>query len=172
MPFCTACGAEHTNDVAYCAHCGATIQSRQQVTVLSTSPLLFSGWILRFVAWLIDVIVVTLALMPIKEVLGPLTLSVPGLSWIPFVNIGVDNIVYFLYWTVMEGTYRQSVGKMALGMKVTQMDGRPITLGAAATESLGKAFLLPLDCFLGWVLYPTNQQRLFNYFSRTTVVKK
>jgi hypothetical protein len=36
---------------------------------------------------------------------------------------------------------------------------------------VGKAFLLPLDLILGWVMYPSTQQRLFNNLSKTVVLK-
>jgi hypothetical protein len=39
-------------------------------------------------------------------------------------------------------------------------------MGQAAVESVGKAFLLPLDCLLGWIL------RIFNYLSETIVIRE
>jgi hypothetical protein len=39
-------------------------------------------------------------------------------------------------------------------------------------ETVGKAFLLPLDVLLGWIFYPKRRQRLFNYISETIVVKE
>ena len=71
----------------------------------------------------------------------------------------------------MDGTYGQSFGKMAMRLKVTRLDGGQIGMANAALESLGKAFLLPLDCLLGWILYPRRRQRLFNYISNTIVIK-
>jgi len=71
----------------------------------------------------------------------------------------------------MDGLYGQSFGKMAMRIKVTRLDGSQINMGAAALESVGKAFLLPLDCLLGWLLYPKRRQRIFNYISETIVVK-
>jgi uncharacterized RDD family membrane protein YckC len=56
-------------------------------------------------------------------------------------------------------------------IKAARLDGSPINMGQAALQSLGKAFLLPLDCLLGWILYPRRRQRLFNYLSETVVVK-
>jgi len=44
-------------------------------------------------------------------------------------------------------------------------------MAQAAIESIGKAFLLPLDCIIGWILYPSRRQRLFNYLSDTIVVR-
>jgi hypothetical protein len=51
------------------------------------------------------------------------------------------------------------------------LDGSEIGMGKAALESVGKAFLLPLDCILGWILYPRRRQRIFNYISETIVIK-
>jgi uncharacterized RDD family membrane protein YckC len=69
----------------------------------------------------------------------------------------------------MEGIYGQSIGKMVMQLKVTRLDGQPIDMGYAAIESLGKAFLLPIDCIVGWLLY--SNERLFNFMSETKVVK-
>ena len=71
----------------------------------------------------------------------------------------------------MEGLFGQSFGKMVIGLKVICIDGGSIGLGSAALESLGKAFLLPLDCLLGWILYPLRRQRIFNHLSKTIVVR-
>ena len=72
----------------------------------------------------------------------------------------------------MDGAYGQSFGKMVMRLKVTRLDGSKIGMGAAALESIGKAFLLPLDVLLGWILYPKRRQRLFSYISETIVVKE
>ncbi|MDH5441035.1 MAG: RDD family protein [Candidatus Bathyarchaeota archaeon] len=71
----------------------------------------------------------------------------------------------------MEGIYGQSIGKIAMRIKVTQLNGRSTDIVHALLESLGKAFLLPIDCIIGWILYPGKKQRLFNYVSETIVVK-
>lgn len=170
MPFCRDCGVQLSENAAYCVNCGSAVASSQQTVVISESPTVIAGWITRFAAWLIDIIVVTIALIPVKMVLGFLNVQMPGFDWVPFLNVGIDNVFYFLYWMAMEGIYSQSIGKMVVGIKITTVNGGPITLGDAVIESLGKAFLLPIDCLLGWILYPTKQQRLFNYLSDTTIV--
>lgn len=71
----------------------------------------------------------------------------------------------------MEGLYGQSIGKMALKLKVTHVNDSSINIMHAAIESIGKSFLLPIDCILGWILYSEKKQRLFNYISNTIVVK-
>jgi len=72
---------------------------------------------------------------------------------------------------LMEGSSGQSIGKKVMRIKVMQVNNKPVDLAHAAIESLGKAFLLPIDCIIGWLLYPIKRQRLFNYISETIVVR-
>jgi uncharacterized RDD family membrane protein YckC len=72
---------------------------------------------------------------------------------------------------LMDGIYGQSIGKMLMRIRVAKTNGDHINMGQAAMESVGKAFLLPLDCILGWALYPRRSQRIFNYLSETIVIK-
>ena len=81
-------------------------------------------------------------------------------------------VLGLLLLVFMDGLYGQSFGKMIMRLKVTRLDGSLIGIGPAALESFGKAFLLPLDCILGWILYPKKRQRIFNYISETIVVKE
>lgn len=71
------------------------------------------------------------------------------LRWIPFIDFGLDNVFYFFHWVIMEGNQSQSVGKMIIKIKVTTLSGKRIDLIQTVTESVGKAFLLSIDCILG-----------------------
>jgi len=170
MPYCKNCGAKLPEDALFCQNCGAPVQA-------SPEPRFeLASWGERFVAWLIDMIVLGVFLAPIRffSLLAwwPVFDWAPhSLRWIPFVDFGTDSILYFVYWTFMEGIYGQSIGKMALKLKTKRLNGEPADIERAAIESLGKAFLLPLDCIIGWILYPDKKQRLFNYISDTVVVK-
>jgi uncharacterized RDD family membrane protein YckC len=83
----------------------------------------------------------------------------------------LGGVIYFLYWMFMDGSYGQSFGKMLMRIKVTRLNGSRIGIANTALESVGKAFLLPLDCLLGWILFPGRRQRIFNYLSETIVIK-
>ncbi len=135
-------------------------------------------WWERFVAWLIDVVIVggfALILGWLVSFAG-LNLNVsliPNMpSWLAFfISFDVQGVFRFLYWTYMEGTTGQSFGKIVMRLKVVHMDGSRINMGSAVVESAGKAFFLPLDLIIGWILYPRKRQRLFNNLSKTVVVK-
>ena len=165
MPYCRNCGNEVSEGAAYCPSCGAVVASADHM---------LASWGDRFIAWLIDMVILSVLL---SWMIWPGFYWIPGgwgtmvPRWIPFVDFGFRNIIYFLYWTVLEGTYGQSVGKMVMKIEVVRLDGGAIDLGKAAYQSIGKAFLLPLDCIFGWIQYSLRQQRLFNYLSETVVVK-
>lgn len=173
MTYCVKCGRILPQGARYCPVCGAATvvetHAAAAVTLQATTPKL-AFWEERFVAWLIDVIIIGV----VVGILNLFNLFV-GLTWpdwpnwVPFFNVG--GVLYFLYWMFMEGVYGQSLGKMIMQIKVVRLDGGKIGMGMAALESLGKAFLLPLDCILGWILYPKSRQRAFNYLSQTIVIK-
>lgn len=131
-------------------------------------------WGERFMAWLIDVIIMGVSV----GLLGLFTSFVtwqpfpflPG--WFPFVNFGFGGFVYFLYWTIMEGIFGQSVGKMVMHLRVARLDGGHVGMAEAIVESIGKAFFLFLDILIGWAVYPKKRQRVLNYLSGTIVVRE
>lgn len=168
MPYCKHCGSKLPDDALFCPNCGAKVSP-------ISSKLELASWGERIVAYLIDIIILGLIIIPITSILilpwrfmmGGLGMNFLGIS----VSFSLTNAVSFLYWTFMEGVYGQSLGKMALKIKVVRADDKPMDIVTAAIESLGKAFLLPIDLILGLILYPQKQQRLFNYISNTIVVK-
>jgi uncharacterized RDD family membrane protein YckC len=130
-------------------------------------------WSARFWAWLVDIILVILFLNIVRGIFEPFW-KLPLLwdygHWEIFA-IGFETIFFFLYWTVMEGFRGQSIGKMVMNLKVVNRDGTKIHYGTASVESIGKAFLLPLDCLIGWLAMPNTKLRVFNRISNTIVIK-
>ena len=170
MPYCIKCGKKIPEDAAFCPNCGTPVRMGLKARIE------MADWGERFIAWIIDLIVVGVFLAPFKWYLAWIRFAGFGMMpqfmrVIPFVDLGFDNVICFLYWTVMEGIYGQSIGKMIMRLKIVQLNGEHVNLLQAAVESLGKAFLLPLDCLIGWLLYPNKKQRLFNHVSETIVIK-
>jgi len=134
-----------------------------------------SKWRSRFWAWLVYIILVVLFLNIVRGVLEPV-FSLPLIwdfgnkNWGIF-TIGFESIFFFAYWTIMEGFRGQSIGKMVMNLRVVNRDGTKITYTTSALESFGKAFLLPLDCLIGWLAMPGAKLRLFNRISNTIVIK-
>ncbi|MCX6678687.1 MAG: RDD family protein [Methanothrix sp.] len=118
-------------------------------------------WKDRFWAWLIDVLLVGILWASLLTISRTYSFSPVGL--------GLLMALLFVYWTALEGYRGQSLGKMLLNIVVLGQEGEKIGFKDSALESLGKAFLLPLDCLIGWVVYKGRGQRAFNKFSNTIV---
>jgi len=132
-------------------------------------------WGTRFWAWLIDIIIVWIAVNVVTTLVGlvfyplPHLYDIPG-NLFPF-DFGLNSVVLFLYWTILEGYSGKSIGKVALNLQLTGRSGEKIGFGAAVISSFGKAFLLPLDALIGWIAMPGTKLRLFNRLSNTIVIK-
>jgi uncharacterized RDD family membrane protein YckC len=169
---CEKCGAELKEDSAFCQQCGAPVApaaaSGQKIIDLA-------GWGDRIIAYLIDIILVGIILGIIKSIIlipsyfiGG-TVGVP--RFIPWTDWGLDNLFWFVYFTFMDLSYGQSIGKMIMKIRITNLEGGPIDLRQAVIEGFGKAFLLPLDVILGWIFTNEKSQRIFTNLAHTIVVK-
>jgi uncharacterized RDD family membrane protein YckC len=171
MAPCQKCGNELPPDAKFCPRCGAAIETAPTYAAPAGPKLAF--WGERFVAWLIDMIIINVALFLIGLLFffpwSPLWQSINN-GWSFFFSFGSNSLVTFLYWMFTEGAYGKSIGKSVMRLRVTRLDGTRINFGQAALESVGKAFLLPIDLIVGWILYPRKRQRLFNFLSETVVV--
>lgn len=129
-----------------------------------TRTLHLAKWETRLWAWLIDIIIVGAVVNVLFEISGgPFFIVEP-------VFFGRNGVGLFVYWWLFDGYTGQSPGKMVLNLKVVDKAGDDIDLTAAAIEAFGKAFLLPLDCLIGWLAMPGRKLRLFNRLSDTIVI--
>ena len=58
-----------------------------------------------------------------------------------------------------------------LKIKTTDLTGNIADTRSVAIQSFGKAFLLPIDVFFGWIFTNEKRQRLLNRGSSTIVIK-
>ncbi|MGI0020286.1 MAG: RDD family protein [Nitrososphaera sp.] len=130
-------------------------------------------WSDRFFAWLIDFVIVSIAVNGVLAAVAfPFWYGDFDRWWSGGpAHYGIMSTVFFLYWTFFEATRGQSVGKMVLKIKTVDLAGRPADAKSIAIQSFGKAFLLPLDVILGWIFTNDRRQRIFNRASDTLVVK-
>jgi uncharacterized RDD family membrane protein YckC len=137
--------------------------------------LYLATWSSRFWAWLIDVLIVGAIVSTFGDTFTPLPAppNPAGNSFAMDVSFfgGFSSVALWLYWTALEGRWGQSVGKMVLDLRVVDREGGEIDYVSAAVESLGKAFVLVLDCLIGWLAMPEKKLRVFNRVSRTIVIE-
>jgi uncharacterized RDD family membrane protein YckC len=153
-----------------------TTLSSSPSTPTDTETIVLARWVDRFIAWLIDFIIVSMGLGILFAVLSfpywfdNTNMNMAYRSIGPF-NYIISSLVFMAYWTYFESTTRQSIGKKLLHLKTTNLGGKNIDAKTAIIESFGKAFLLPLDVILGWIFTNNKRQRIFNRASNTIVIK-
>jgi uncharacterized RDD family membrane protein YckC len=152
-----------------------TVDSAMKKTPQS-KPVL-ANWGRRFIAWLIDYIIINVMLayfglesLETQLLPGQLLPRLPGFDisvWSP-----LSILIFFLYWTFTEWYFGRSIGQLLLNVRAANLQGKGISLRESAIQSLGKSLLLPIDCLVGWVWRPCRErrQRLFNRLSNTIVI--
>jgi uncharacterized RDD family membrane protein YckC len=136
--------------------------------------LTLARWSTRFWAWLIDFIIVMIAVEVIFAIAyAPLAFAQgvqnnPGLGVVRGVT---QSLLFFAYWTYFESSTGQSIGKRLLKIKTVDLFGNRPDVKNVAIQSFGKAFLLPIDVFFGWVFTNDKRQRLFSRAGNTIVIK-
>jgi len=136
-----------------------------------SSKIVLAKWTDRFLAWLIDFIIVSIISTSIIFALFGTIDYDEDVFWAESTQYIPTSILFFVYWTVLEYKTGQTVGKKILNLKVTDIYGNSPSLKGIMIGSFGKAFLLPIDVVLGWILTNEKRQRVFNKLGDTLVVK-
>jgi uncharacterized RDD family membrane protein YckC len=189
---CAQCGTATSPGAKYCESCGAalTVQGTQRPAqappayrapaYYTGTPTPYQGVAIRFVAILIDYIIigvisVILALPFVGAAI--LTVNAGNLSALSGASIAaaalVGIVVWFLYFTMLEGHYGQTIGKMALNIKVVrEADGAPIDYGEAAVRTILRIIDGLFDYLIGAIFIWTSdeKQRLGDRVAHTVVV--
>jgi uncharacterized RDD family membrane protein YckC len=138
-----------------------------------SSKIVLAKWTDRFVAWLIDFVIISAISTTMIFVLFntiEYNLEEYGL-WAESSQYIPTSIMFFVYWTILEYMTGQTIGKKILSLKVININGEKPNLKGILISSFGKAFLLPFDIVLGWILTNEKRQRIFNKLGDTIVVK-
>lgn len=132
-----------------------------------------AAWTTRFWAWLIDVLIVGAVVSVFATVLQFAWLASFGQFGFEYsLNVtGANGLGMWLYWTALEGYTGQSAGKAVMNLRMVDKRGEEIGYVPAGIQAFGKAFLLPVDCLVGWLAMPGTGLRLFNRLSDTVVTK-
>ena len=137
------------------------------------SKIILAKWIDRFLAWLIDfVLISTISTTIIFLSFGTIyyEMDEDGL-WAENTQYIPASILFFVYWTILEYKTGQTIGKKILNLRVVNLKGENPSLQGILLSSFGKSFLLPLDVIIGWILTNEKRQRVFNKLGDTVIVK-
>jgi uncharacterized RDD family membrane protein YckC len=136
----------------------------------------YAGFWRRLVAYLIDYLIIGAGAFAVGFLIG-IGAGVAGADvkggWL--VAIYVITIAgYYLYYAFMESSANQAtVGKIALGLKVTDEEGNRISFGRALCRTVAK-ILSALILFMGFVMagFTDRKQALHDKIAHTLVVKR
>lgn len=154
----------------------------------ATRPLAYAGFWLRFVAWIIDTIILWIVssfiTLPIVAATGlremilnhpPQTpeelIALMGTIW----KIAILGLVIkWLYYALLESSaWQATIGKLTLGLKVTDMAGNRVSFGRATGRFFGKiisAFIL----MIGYIMagFTAQKQALHDMMAGCLVMRK
>lgn len=200
--FCPNCGQEQVNSPKFCQNCGykqiqePVLQPEAVISVESAAPaeaaiplpvlpVKYVGFWRRFAAFLIDYFLINIVVFIISIIIGTIVYSsslgsyprtdfsaadtIFNLSVI-LVNLGIS----WLYHVLMESSSGQAtLGKMALGIIVTDSQGRRISFGRATGRYFAK-FISWLILGVGHLMiaFTGKKQGLHDIMAGTLVVRK
>lgn len=212
--FCSKCGANVADGAAFCAACGMPIAGYSvggQAGGAAPPPaggyapaaapggyapgyavarptVTYAGFWLRFVAFIIDVIVLSLVgwiiFLPFAASvgMGALMRGHPPMGpeeWAPlfagmFRLMFLRIILNWLYFAILESSaWQGTLGKKALGLQVTDLSGRRISFARATGRFFGK-FLSTVILFIGYIMagFTEKKQALHDILAGTLVVRQ
>lgn len=156
----------------------------------------YAGFWLRFVAYIIDYIILyVISAFVIIPILGAVGLSVGAttngfdfstmtegdimamattIAGAIFAGGMITMVINILYYTLMEASkYQGTVGKIALGLKVTDTGGKKLDFVKALIRQLGK-IVSGIILMIGYIMagFTDKKQALHDMIAGTLVVKK
>ncbi|MDH5463646.1 MAG: RDD family protein [Nitrosopumilus sp.] len=139
----------------------------------NSSKIIIAKWTDRFLAWLIDFIIISIiSTAIIFSMFGTIAFeTTEDMFWAESMQYIPSSIIFFTYWTILEYKTNQTIGKKIFNLKITDMAGNRPSLKGVILSSFGRSFLLPIDVVLGLIITNEKRQRIFNKLGDTLVVK-
>jgi len=94
---------------------------------------------------------------------------------VPFLFTSLDflqGLLFFLYSAVLESTWGTTIGKQIMNLKVTTLEGRPLTFDRTLLRDVSKihGLLWLIDVVVGMATIGDPHQKVSDRFAGTTVV--
>jgi uncharacterized RDD family membrane protein YckC len=177
--FCPKCGAANEEDDPVCAQCGVLLMP-PTAGIGTDARLSYAGFWKRFAAYIIDGIIVNivmnvLGLIIVGSTVFSLRANAVDIAVARIAVYGIVSIVLvWLYSALMESSSsRATVGKMALGIVVTDLQGKRISFGRATGRFWGK-YVSGAILAIGFIMagFTERKQALHDMLAGTFVVNK
>lgn len=206
--YCSRCGAALAGDSAFCQSCGAPVTRAAVVAppvgavgphagvgaIAYASNVTYAGFWLRFVAFLLDSVILGLGMLllfvPFFFLMGGVAMidALPRgrvqrfepAQWMAFLTFAltlavVGSLAKWLYFAYLESGEKQATwGKQALGIYVTDLGGQPITFGRATGRFFAKIVTGIIPLAIGYIMagFTERRQALHDMIASTLVLRR
>jgi len=167
---CKSCGHDNPPEARFCANCGfslaATIEQPAPAVAPSAEPATpevaveYMGFWIRFAAAIIDGIIISfISFVLARFTYGPLS--------------AFNILLLWLYYWLFTGLKGQTLGKMAVGIKVVNAAGSVPGLGRAALREVPGKIVSSIVICLGflWIVWDGRKQGWHDKIASTYVVR-
>ena len=136
-----------------------------------SSKIILAKWKDRFLAWLVDFIIISMISTSIFFI-SFLYLDYNFENFVSDDGMYIPTSVMFLaYWIILEYKTGQTIGKKMFNLKIVNNLGERPSLIGVIISSFGKSFILPIDIILGWIITNEKRQRICNKLGNTLIIK-
>jgi uncharacterized RDD family membrane protein YckC len=198
--FCSNCGRANADGSAFCIQCGrplavgvpAPVPAIPLPAAAAGPQLFYAGFWLRLVAYLIDLVILGVvwgALIVVVIFASGIAAMLRNLPENPtpdmffrgavFVAIlavvTITLVITWIYYAWMESSPAQgTLGKMALGLIVTDMQYQPISFARASGRFFGRFITGLIPLFLGYIMagFTAKKQALHDMIANCLVLRK
>lgn len=196
--FCTQCGTENRSDALFCQNCGHALTQPTPTTssvtptavpsggAILTNPaqpqavepiVFYAGFWKRFAAMILDGLVMLISSFLIGALIGVMVgVSHGGSHTASTGALGnvASILLSWLYFALMESSEKQAtLGKMAVGIKVVDLQGKRISFGRASGRFFAKIVSFVI-LYIGFLMaaFTKKKQALHDMMASCLVVNK
>lgn len=181
VQYCSECGQPwppedlaRFADRLICSNCKITYAQKLREGVASSGTFEYAGFWIRFVAALLDGIILFVAGIIVQLLFTPMWRS--GRVDLMFMALGIQYLISMAIGATYEGLFVSrfgaTPGKMALELKVVRPDGGPISLGRAVGRYFAK-IVSGILLMIGYIMagFDSQKRALHDMICDTRVIR-
>lgn len=184
--YCSQCGTEVGPAAGFCGQCGAALRAQPDTGFELDGVVQYAGFWIRLLALIVDGIVLSIVTNPITLAIGQgfefeTTQNAAGeVDSFSFdfdgtrfaITTLISIVIPAVYYTIALSRWGQTIGALAVSIKVVRPDGGLLSPGAAFIRWLG-SIVSVLILWIGYLmmLWDSRRQTLHDKLAGSVVVK-
>ncbi|MGH9580319.1 MAG: RDD family protein [Terriglobales bacterium] len=182
MIYCSVCGHQIEVNSKFCAWCGATADKAADETVpfFGAPSVAYAGFWIRFLATVLDGIIINLVLLPVALILGIFVgiagktadMPDPGIELVGGLSgFGLGLLANWIYEaTFTSSSWQGTPAKRLLNVYVTDLEGKRISMARATGRHFAK-YVSGLTLLIGYIMagFTERKQALHDMLAGTLV---